>query len=597
LARGFIPDNIIEEIKDRADIIDIISEYVPLTAAGKNFKGLCPFHEEKTPSFMVSRERQTFKCFGCNEAGDIFTFLMKHEKMTYPEAIGFVAAKYGVTIPESGKDGGVATLVKDKLHELNKFAVDYYHKTLTSTAAGKVALTYLKERDIRDNIVQSFKLGFALPSWDAFLKAAEKKGFSIKTLQQGGFILQGKNTGNYYDRFRGRVMFPIFDPRGEPIGFGGRTMGLSENPAAKSDIKYMNSPETPIYNKSRSLYNLNLANQAIRKEGFAILTEGYMDTISCFQAGIQNVVASLGTSLSDGHVSLLKRYTDEVVIAYDSDSAGTAAASRGLNLLIRGGLRVRILALSDDKDPDDFLRQNDADTFRELVSKASDLLDYKLDKVQEKFDINSADGKKRMVEDLVETLANLDNQIEKSEYVRKCAQRLNVEEDYIWQQLDQMGAGKRVRRSTQPTLKPDRKLSACETIERRLLECLIQNPQYIARTHLHLTKEDFSNPGHVELAELLWRDNYQEEGGLDLGKLINECTTKESRDIISGLILRKNSPPDGEAVLNGCIKKLREYREREFRRSVRKENKGDSLSMARQLMELRQRTKSTTDNS
>jgi len=586
LPKGYIPDNIIEEIRSRSDIIDVISEYVPLTAAGKNFKGLCPFHDEKTPSFMVNRDRQMFKCFGCNEAGDVFTFLMKHEKMSYPEAVRTLAAKCGVTIPESAQGDRAIAIARSKLHKLNQFAVDYFHKSLIGSAAGKQALTYLRERGIKDNTIQSFKLGFSLPSWDAFLKAARKAGFSAKTMLQGGFILQGKKQDNYYDRFRSRVIFPIFDARGAPIGFGGRILGSS------SDIKYMNSPETPIYSKSRSLYNLNLAKEAIQKEGRAILAEGYLDVITCFQAGVHNAVASLGTSLSEGHVSLIKRYTDELIIAYDSDSAGTAATSRGLNLLVKGGLKVRMLVLPPDKDPDDFIRENGVESFRHLISSAVDLVDYKLDKVKEQVGIDSAEGKKRTVRDLVTTLANLNNQVEKHEYVKKCAEELDVEEDYIWQQLEEIGSGKRVRRSTQPAIKSRAaKLSARETIERRLLECLIQYPQFISRTRSQLTREDFSNPGHAELAEVLWANTDLEEGRVDLGRLINQCTSKESQEIISGLILRKSSPPDGEAVFDGCMKKIREFRDREFKRSVLKEGTDDSLSMARRLMELRRRVK------
>jgi DNA primase len=591
LPRGFIPDNIIQQIKDHVDIVDVISEYVPLTAAGKYFKGLCPFHEEKTPSFMVNRDRQFFRCFGCNEGGDVFTFLMKHEKMKYPEAVRSLAVRCGITIPETTQGDAKANLAAEELQKLNRSAVNYFHRVLMNSAAGKDALTYLKERGIKDSTIDSFKLGFSLPSWDAFLKAAGKAGFSTKTMLQGGFILQKKSGSGYYDRFHERIMFPIFDARGEPIGFGGRILESSE-----SDIKYMNSPETPLYNKSRSLYNLNLAHQPIRKEGFAILAEGYMDVIICFQEGIHNIVASLGTSLSEGHVNLLKRYTDEVIIAYDSDSAGAAATSRGLNLLLKGGIKVRMLTLTKGKDPDDFVREEGIEPFRDLIASAVDLVDYKLDRVQEQVDINSVDGKKQAVEDLVATLANLNNQVEKHEYVKKCAERLSVEEDYIWQQLAQIGAGKRVRRSTQPTVKSSPKLSARENIERRLLECLIQHPELIKLARSQITKEDFSNPGHAELAEILWMDDDVEKGGMDLGKLINLCESKESQDIISGLILRKSSPPDGEAVFNGCVKKMREFREREFRRSVLRESTEDSLSVAKQLMELRRKKKSINDS-
>ncbi len=590
-----IPEHIIEEIRSRTDIVDIISEYVSLSAAGKNFKGLCPFHEEKTPSFMVSRDRQMFKCFGCNEGGNVFTFLMKHEGMSYPEAIRLLSEKCGVTIPESSEADRALGQAKDKLRKLNQSTVNYFHKVLMNSAAGKQALTYLRERGIRDNTIDSFKLGYSLPGWDALLRAAGKAGFSTEIMLQGGLISQSKkNKNNYYDRFRGRVMFPIFDAQGEPIGFGGRILESSE-----SDVKYMNSPETPLYNKSRSLYNLNLAKEAIRKEGFAVLAEGYLDVIACFQAGVHNMVASLGTSLSDGHVRLIKRYTDEVVIAYDSDSAGTAATSRGLNLLVKGGLKVRMLHLTSGKDPDDFVRENGVEPFRELIAEAVDLVDYKIHKVQEQTNIDSPEGKTQTVEELVTTLANLGSEIEKHEYVKKCAEKLNVEEDYIWQQLEELGAGKRVRRSTQPRKKTAaKKMSAREATERRLLECLIQYPRLISRARSELTHEDFSHPGHAELAQVLWTSNDLEEGRMDLGKLVNICTSKESQEIISGLILRKKPLPDDvvEDNFNGCVKKMGEFRDREFRRSVLKESSADSSDMARQLMELRRRNKLTIDS-
>ena len=589
-----IPDDIIEEIKSRTDIVDVISEYVSLTASGKSFKGLCPFHDEKTPSFIVNREGQFFKCFGCNEGGNVFTFLMKHESMSYPEAIKSLAVKCGVTIPESSEADRARGLARDELQKLNRSAVDYFHRVLMKSTAGKQALTYLKERGITDNITDSFKLGFSLPNWDAFLKAAGKAGFSKEMMLQGGFILKRKKGEGYYDRFRGRVMFPIFDAQGEPIGFGGRILVSSE-----LEPKYMNSPETPLYSKSRSLYNLNLAKEAIRKEGFAVLAEGYMDVITCFQAGVHNTVASLGTSLSGGQVRLLKRYTDEVTIAYDSDSAGTAATSRGLNLLVKEGFKVRMLNLSSGKDPDDFIRENGAEAFRDLISEAVDLVDYKVDRVKEQVGLDSAEGKKQTVEDLVATLSSFSTELEKHEYVKKCAEKLGVEEDYIWQQLEALGAGKRVRRSTQPAIKSSsKKLSARETIERRLLECLIQCPRLISKARAELTHEDFSNPGHAELAQILWTSNDLEEGRMDLGKLVNICASKESQEIISSLILRKNPLPDNgvENDFNGCMKRIREFRDLEFRRSVRKVGSTDSLSMARQLKELRQRNKFTIDS-
>jgi DNA primase len=254
LSVGTITDNIKEEIKSRCDIVDVISEYIPLKQQGKGFIGLCPFHDDKKPSLNVSRNLQIFKCYSCNAAGDVFTFLMKYQKMTYPESVKALAARCGVVISEATQEEKASTQLKDDIKNLNKFAVDYYHKLLLNSPASNTALTYLKKRGIEDNTITNFKLGFSLSSWDNFLKASKKAGFSPQTIMQGGFILEGKNQGNHYDRFRGRIMFLIFDTKGEPIAFGGRILEAKE-----SDAKYINSPETPLYNKSRTLYNLNLA--------------------------------------------------------------------------------------------------------------------------------------------------------------------------------------------------------------------------------------------------------------------------------------------------------------------------------------------------
>lgn len=584
MQQGVITDKIKDEIKSRADIVDVISEYIPLTQKGKAFIGLCPFHDDTTPSLSVRRDLGIFKCFSCNAAGDIFTFVMKYQKLTYPETIKTLADKYGVAISGFDQEDGVSKQVKDELKNLNQFAVEYFHKTLVNSATGNSALTYLKNRGIEDGTIENFKLGFSLQSWDGLLKTATKAGFSTKTLLSGGLILEGKSQGHHYDRFRGRVMFPIFDTKGEPIAFGGRILESDSEEA-----KYINSPETPLYNKSRTLYNLNLAQRSIQKEGFAVLVEGYMDAVSVFQAGVQNVIASLGTSLTEGHVRLLKRWTNDVVIAYDSDRAGADATSRGLNLLIKGDVKVRVLTIPSGKDPDDYIRENGSKAFGKLVSDADDLVEYKINRIEKKIGIDNIEGKKQAVNDLVSTLACMSNQVERGEYVKKCAERLNVEEEFVWQELAKLGSGKRLERSTQPTIKTNPKHGARETVERHLIECLIQYPEFIPQSRSEVRKDDFSNVCHVELVELLWENFDKNKGGVELGDLINMCKNKESRDIVSSLILKKRPLPDGESHYNGCIKKMVEFREREYRLSVRKDNAEDELTKAKRLMEARRR--------
>lgn len=588
---GLVSDKIKEEIKSKCDIVDIISEYVSLKQRGKNYVGLCPFHDDTKPSLYVSRDLQIFKCFACDSAGDVFAFLMKYQKITYPEALKALAEKCGVKLPSTYDTK--ETKINEELKNLNKFAVQYYQKMLFDNSLGNQALTYLKKRGIDDNIITSFKLGYSLPNWDSFLDAGKKAGFSEKILLMGGFILEGKKQGNYYDRFRGRIMFPIFDIKGEPIAFGGRILEASE-----SDAKYINSPETPLYTKSKNLYNLNMAQRAIQKEGFVLLVEGYMDAISCFRAGFTNVVASLGTSLTDDHVKLIKRYTDEVIIAYDSDRAGVEASARGINLLIKADVRVKMLTIPSEKDPDDFIRENGADAFKKLISSAVDLVEYKIDRINKEIGVDTAEGKKKAFDDLVSTLASMGNPVQRSEYVKRSAEKLNIEEDYIWQQLSKMGAGKNILRSTQPAIKPSSKQTARERIERLLIECLIQCPKLISKTK-HLKKEDFINSCHIELIELLWNIDEGKEN-IELGDLINSCSSKETRDLVSDIIakkmsLRKNllsNVEEIEAELNGCIKKIENFRKRENKLAILKENITDKITISQTLMNIRKGNRS-----
>lgn len=580
MSNGSILDNVVKEIKSRCDIVDIISEYVVLKPQGRNYVGLCPFHDDTHPSLYVSRERQLFKCFACDTAGDVITFLMKHLKLTYSESVKMLAEKCNYSIPEDSAERSIKRFDTSQIRSINMFAMDYYHKLLINSPAGKQALSYLRGRGIDDKTIESFKLGYSLPSWDDFLNSARRNGYEVEAIHKAGFILKSKN-GNYFDRFRGRIMFPIFDIKGEPIAFGGRILVDSE-----SEPKYINSPETPIYTKGKTLYNLNLAYSHIQKAGFAILVEGYMDVISCFQAGICNIIASLGTSLSEGHVRLIKRYTDEVVIAYDSDKAGQSATVRGMDLLVRADIRVKVLNIPTGKDPDEFVRSNGAKQFIELVSNAVDLVDYKIGRVRTQVDLNSVEGKKKAVNELITTLANMNNEIERAEYIKKCAEQLDIEEGFIWQELEKVEGIKKPRRSSKPMLTRSKKLSAREVIERNLIECLVQYPQFIQRSRSVLTKEDFLNPFHAELISLLW-DNYTSaDADIDLASLINKCDNEESRKIISDLILRKNTLPDGEATFNGCIKKIREFKKRELIEAITKSDTNDNIAKAKQLMEL-----------
>ncbi len=414
---GRIPEAIIEEVQSRSDIVEIISAYLPLKPAGKNYKALCPFHQEKTPSFMVSPERQIYNCFGCAEGGNVFSFLMKHEQLTFLEALKLLADKSGIRLPAEDTDRREEGKSL-RLFKLNGLAADFFQSCLEKKE-GEKALKYLRDRGLSGETVRKFRLGYALPSWDSLLQEAGRKGFPPNLLEEVGLVLRRRDKSGFYDRFRGRIIFPIFNVTGKIIGFGGRVLD-------DSSPKYMNSPETPLYHKSDNLYALNLAKEHILKEGKVIIVEGYLDALTPYQEGVGNVVASLGTALSRGHLRCLRRYTREVVIVYDGDKAGVAATLRGLDLLVEEEFRVRVVSLPPGEDPDGFIREYGKEEFRRRVEKAPGLFDYKLDLLLSRYDPDSVEGKARVAREILPTIAKVRDAIEKRAYIKELATRLNL---------------------------------------------------------------------------------------------------------------------------------------------------------------------------
>jgi len=330
---------------------------VHLKPAGKGFKGLCPFHEEKTPSFMVSPEKQLFHCFGCGEGGNVFNFLMKYEKLSFFEAVKILAQKSGVSLPVDEEKENILHKKKERLYELNNLVANYYRECLFKTNQGKKVINYFKKRGINDISVEKYILGYAPPGWDALTNFLKKKGYSYEELIKAGLIKKSKIEGKYIDYFRDRIIFPIFSLSGRVIGFGGRVLD-------DSLPKYINSPETLVYNKGSNLYSLNFAKEDIRKKNYIIIVEGYTDVLITQQYGFNNLAASLGTALTTKQIDLIKRFTDTVLIAYDSDSAGNMATLRSLDLLVKAGLEIKVIALSQGYDPADFLIKKGRGTFR-----------------------------------------------------------------------------------------------------------------------------------------------------------------------------------------------------------------------------------------
>ncbi|MBC8231017.1 DNA primase [bacterium] len=547
-----IPKNLIDEVRDKTDIVQIISEHgIPLKRTGKNYTAPCPFHDEQNPSFSVSPEKQFFYCFGCQAGGTVFQFLQKFDGLTFIESVKTLAERAGITLPGQTQSSRAQSSIS-VLKELNQFALDYFHKQLLNPKIGNRALAYLKNRGITSKTIMTFKLGYALPSFSDFLKAGARAGFSQQVMLDGGFIKS--KDGKPYDGFRDRAMFPIFSDYGDPVGFGGRALDDDNHP------KYLNSPETLLYHKGKVLYNLNLAIQALRlhsreqKSRQIILVEGYFDAIIPYQFGVENIVASSGTAFTEDHARLLKRYADETVIMYDGDTAGLNATQRGLDLLVKQGLRVKIALLSKDSDPDNFIRAQGVDAFKNLVATAIDFIDFQIRMVCRQKKFRSIEAKVQAAKELCSTLSNVKELVALNEYVKRTSIELEIDESILWQELRKLGVV--TNKPSKTLIKHSTREKPRESLERQLLECLLQRPNLISQAASRLSDKDFSNDNYSKIAAILWQKSIN-GGNIRVQDLISDCNDEKLRGMISSLFLQSRNPPNLEATLNGCIRKLK----------------------------------------
>lgn len=416
----------IDEVKSRLNIVDIVSERVQLKKTGRNFKSLCPFHSEKTPSFIVSPDRQTFHCFGCGKGGSVIDFIMEFDHIDFSEALESLAEKAGVKLTRRVPDTAEGKL-KQKLYEVNHLASEFYHFLLTKHRLGEAARLYLKNRGISDKSIETFALGYSPNSWNGLMKFLQKKGYDETLMEKAGLIIKGNGL---YDRFRGRVMFTLKDHRGQVVGFAGRVL----DPDIK-EAKYINTSETPIYVKSNVLYGLDVTKDAISKENEAVVMEGELDVISSFQVGIPNVVAIKGSALTEGHVRLLHRFTERLAFALDRDVAGDTAARRGIEIADRLGMDMRVVLLSSGKDPDEAARQHPG-LLKKAIKAAIPVYDYFLRSSAERFHADTVFGKKKIGEELLPVLAKIENPIVQAHYAKKLADLLDVPEASITEGLE-----------------------------------------------------------------------------------------------------------------------------------------------------------------
>lgn len=480
-----------ELIKSKIDIVSFISDYIQLKKAGRNFKALCPFHSEKTPSFVVSPERGTWHCFGaCGEGGDVITFLQKWENLDFFEALKIMAKRVNITL--SHYTPSDSSKIKEKLYEINHLAGEFYHFLLTSHQLGVRTMEYLKNRGIKKETIETFSLGYAPNSWDSLLLFLLKKGYEKNDIFNAGLLVKSER-GSFYDRFRGRLMFALKDHWDNVIGFSGRKLP-SENKKSSSEekeAKYINTPETPVYIKGQTLYGLNVTKEAIKKQKTAVVVEGEFDFLSSYQSGVTNIVAIKGSALTEGQILLLKRFTENLILALDCDFAGNEAARRGIEIADEGGLNVRIVRLPTGKDPADCIEKS-PHLWKKAIKEAISIYDFIIDNALKKYDKNDALGKKDIGKEVIPLLAKIANPIIQSHYVRKLAQELLVSEESI-----QIATKQFQKRGIYPkaesvlTTHPKRE----DMLEEYLLALIIQNedpPKTLASVLEIINLEDFT---------------------------------------------------------------------------------------------------------
>jgi DNA primase len=464
------PGSIADKVKQQADIVRLVGDYVRLKKSGQNFLGLCPFHSEKTPSFAVHPVKQIYHCFGCGAGGDVFKFIQEIERVSFPEALRLVADKAGVRLPERRPrtpEEARSTRLRTALTKLHEQAAHFYQEQLHNSKEGKLARAYLNDRGLSDEVIKSFGLGYAPGTGDALLRRLREAGAAKEALEASGLVNRD-DRGTLYDRFRRRILFPIASESGRIVAFGGRAMG-DDTP------KYLNSPETPIYQKSRVLYNLHRAKEAIRRNNYAVLVEGYLDCIGVHTAGVENVVASCGTSLTDIQVRLLGRSARNVVVSFDPDAAGVAATERSLNLLLEQAFQVRVLALPPGTDPDLFVRTEGAAAYRDKLKQSQPYLDYLVERARGQHDWRTQDGKIAALNYLLPYLARLPNKIRRAEWATELSARLRIEEALVREELRRAAVERRTEIKLRPEVAKIVERSEVKPAERRLLQILLEN--------------------------------------------------------------------------------------------------------------------------
>ncbi len=553
----FYSDDIVEEVRSRTDIVDVISQYVKLHKRGSNYVGLCPFHNEKTGSFTVSAGKQMYYCFGCGAGGNVITFLMNYENATFPEVLQELAGRAGVELPvqETSREARQQADKRSRLLEVQKEAAKYYYALLRSPR-GRQAYDYFSKRELSDETMRKFGLGYSDKYSDDLYRYLKSKGYEDGLLRESGLVTFDERHGGH-DKFWNRAMFPIMDMRGKVIGFGGRVMGEGEP-------KYLNSPETPIFDKSRNLYALHLARMT--KKPQMLLCEGYMDVIALHQAGFDNAVASLGTAFTTGHASLLKRYTKEVYLTFDSDGAGIKAALRAIPILKEVGLTAKVIHMEPYKDPDEFIKGLGAEEFQKRIDTAENSFFFELRILEQNYDMRDPESKTAFHNEVARRLLGFSEELERENYITAVAEHYHISYEQLRKLVNTLGARgygqtpepqqRELRSGMNHKNKPE---NAGLQAQKLLLTWLSDRPELYESVKKEIRPEDFSEPLYCQVAQLLYEQ--YEHGAPNPAQIISHFSDDEEQRRVAGLFHARlpelTSPQEQEKALQDVIGRIR----------------------------------------
>lgn len=550
-------DELINEIFSQNDIVDYVSQYVRLKKNGRDYTGLCPFHKEKSPSFHVNQEKQLFHCFGCGVGGNLVQFVMRSEGLDFVEAVKLMADRAGIALPDEDNAVDDAMYQKKKrIYSMNKAAAKFYFETLTAKEEGKIGLEYFKDRKILPATIRKYGLGYAPDSFDFLKNYMNKLGFSNDELIEAGLCVT-KND-KIYDKFRGRVIFPIFDLRGNVIAFGGRIIKQEEKDGYKPP-KYLNSAETLVFNKGKNLFSLNLAKKDTN--GQCILCEGYMDVISVHQAGVPNIVATLGTALTENQAKLLMKYTNEIVLCYDSDEAGQAATRRGIEIINSVGGRCRVMRLKGAKDPDEYIKNNGIDLFKKAIRDSLPSTEYLITMLKGEYDLDNPDGKIMFIHDAAEVLSGVQSAVEIDAYVKKIADETEISKDAIYAELKKIRSGDKKNTYVNRQIKSSAKERSSPIMtriihaEQRLLGLIIDSKKAYLKVKEEFSPEDFSEGPIRTLAEIIYTC-YDTEEVIDPPLIINKFSETDA-DFVSQIFCNIETYKDENNTLNQLVNNIK----------------------------------------